>query len=476
MDNATIWSRPGPRVVGDSLTENQKHMDKTLSASMLYTDSRSGGLHVRRFRLTVVCGPDATKSLLLEEGTALVGTAPGCDLVLTDRAVSRHHLELQVRPDGLHVIDAGSTNGTFAGEVRIGTVVLTGAARLRLGPHTELEVTPADVPVEVGLYPAEQFGAALGRSRVMRELFGLLDRVARSDATLLLLGETGTGKEALAEAVHQVSPRRGGPFVVVDCGALPKNLIGSELFGHVRGAFTGATENKRGLIEEADRGTLFLDEIGELPLELQPQLLRVLEKREVRPIGETRSRKVNIRVIAATNRDMQEMLRSGQFREDLYFRLAVVQAQVPPLRQRKEDIPLLVAHFLRQMGKPQLTLSDEVMAQLQAHDWPGNVRELRNVVESGLSLGSYGALPRPVSPQGQPEPSGDQEPRDLQSEMRDRPFKEAKGLLIEQFERDYLTHLLRRHAGNISRAAQEAGIDRNYIHRLVKKYGIPTGR
>src|SRR5262245_26693595 len=337
-------------------------MDETHSISMLYTDAQSGRLRVRRFRLTVVCGPDAKKTLLLEEGTALVGTAPGCDLQLSDRSVSRHHLELQVRPDGLHAIDAGSTNGTYAGDVRVGTVVLTGAARLRLGTQTELEVAPADLPLEVGAYPAEQFGSALGRSRLMRELFALLDRVARSDATVLLSGETGTGKEALAEAIHKTSPRSAGPFVVVDCGALPKNLIGSELFGHVRGAFTGATDNKRGLIEAADRGTLFLDEIGELPLELQPQLLRVLEKREVRPIGETRSRKVNLRVIAATNKDMGELMRAGQFREDLYFRLAVVQAQVPPLRQRREDIPVLVSHFLQVLGKPGLTLSEEIMA------------------------------------------------------------------------------------------------------------------
>ncbi len=467
----------------------------------LYTDAQSGHLCARRYRLTVVCGPDAGKTLTLEEGTVLIGKSPDCDLCLSDRAVSRHHLELQVRPDGIHVIDAGSTNGTLLvagssagqGGVRVVTAVLTGAARLRLGPQTEIEILPADLPVEVPDYGAEQFGGARGKSRVMRALFSLLSRVAKSDATVLLTGETGTGKEALAEALHRASPRHAGPFVVVDCGSLPAGLIGSELFGHVRGAFTGAVDHKRGLIETADHGTLFLDEIGELPLDLQPQLLRLLEKREVRLIGDAKSKKINIRVVAATHRDMQEMVRSGQFREDLYFRLAVVQAQVPPLRQRTEDIPLLVSHFLSVLGHPELQISDEVMTQLGGHDWPGNVRELRNVVERGLSLrGNGAALPLSLRPDGPSldEPEGDPAPWNdthreadkaddddaLPDKRMDLPFKEAKGRLVESFERDYLTHLLKRHNGNISRASQEAGIDRNYIHRLVKKYNIPTGR
>jgi transcriptional regulator with PAS, ATPase and Fis domain len=309
----------------------------------------------------------------------------------------------------------------------------------------------------------------------MRELFALLNRVAGTDATVLLAGETGTGKELLAEAVHQRSARAGGPFVVVDCGALPHELIGSELFGHVRGAFTGATNAKRGLIEEADGGTLFLDEVGELPLDLQPQLLRVLEKREVRPVGDTRSKKVSIRVIAATHRDLVASVKAGTFREDLYFRLAVVRANVPPLRKRKDDIPLLVHGILAELKRPDFPLSTEMVAKLEAHDWPGNVRELRNVVERSLSLVG-GELPfeqrqTPFTPPGAQRASAGT-PR----EVLDKPFKEAKGLLVEAFEREYLTNLLDRHNGNISRAALEAGIDRNYIHRLVKKYGLPVAR
>jgi transcriptional regulator with PAS, ATPase and Fis domain len=444
---------------------------------ILYTDHTSGTLKARRYRVTVVTGPDTGGGSEIDNGTFLIGTHQNTDLRLTDKGVSRYHLELQLRSDGLKVTDLDSTNGTFQGSTRVGSVVLSGAARLKLGSNTEIEISPADVPVSVEGFSEDHFGQAIGGSRYMKELFGLLDRVANTEATVLLEGETGTGKELLAEAVHMRSTRRSGPFVVVDCGALPRDLIGSELFGHVRGAFTGALNSKRGLIEEADGGTLFLDEVGELPLDLQPQLLRALEKREVRPIGEVRARKVNIRVVAATNKNLAEQVRAGSFREDLYFRLAVVRAQVPSLRKRKEDIPLLVRNFLRELKREDFELSPDILAQLMAHDWPGNVRELRNVVERGLSL-EGGALPIEVS-SGVGEATGDAASHmrgGMSADVLQKPFKEAKGLLVESFEREYLTHLLARHNGNISRAALEAGIDRNYIHRLVKKYNIPVDR
>jgi transcriptional regulator with GAF, ATPase, and Fis domain len=310
--------------------------------------------------------------------------------------------------------------------------------------------------------------------------------VAATDATLLLEGETGTGKEAIAEEVHRHSPRRDRPFVVVDCGAIPRELIGSELFGHVRGAYTGACADKKGLIEAASGGTLFLDEIGELALDLQPQLLRALEKREVRRVGDTRASRVDIRVVAATNRDLRAMCKQGRFREDLYFRLAVVRAVVPPLRARRDDVARLAHHFAGLLGKGSFALSAHLVEELSRHDWPGNVRELRNVVERALSLGHAGlgvgasgalapsaaavaAVPRhaPPAPPGGPRTPGD---------ILERPFKEAKNALVENFERDYLAHLLDRHHGNVSRAAAEAGIDRNYIHRLVKKYNIRIPR
>jgi transcriptional regulator with PAS, ATPase and Fis domain len=351
----------------------------------------------------------------------------------------------------------------------------TQVVRFKLGTKTEVDIAPADVPIPVAGYQGDSFGRAAGATKIMRDLFGLLSKVAPTEATVLLEGETGTGKELLAEAIHLHSGRKGGPYVVVDCGSLPKDLIGSELFGHVRGAFTGAVGNKRGLIEEADGGTLFLDEIGELPLELQPQLLRALEKREVRPIGDLRSKKVNIRVVAATHRGLADMVKAGTFREDLYFRLAVVRALVPPLRKHKEDIPLLVRTFVKDHKGGDFALSPDVIAQLEHHDWPGNVRELRNVVERGLSL-EGGAIDLAMSSQPELDVEKALGSGPVTKELLDMSFKDAKGLLTESFEREYLTHLLKKHAGNISRAALEAGIDRNYIHRLVKKYNIPVDR
>jgi DNA-binding NtrC family response regulator len=452
----------------------------------IYTDAATGELLERHWRLRVSAGPDAGAERLADGGTVMVGSHADNDLVLTDPTVSRYHLEVQVRRDGLKVVDLETTNGTKhvtpQGTIKLGTVTLAGAARLRLGKHTELDVEPVDEQVTLDDFAGDSFGGVLGASAPMRRLFALLSRVAPTDATVLLQGDTGTGKEAIAEALHAGSRRSGGPFIVVDCGSIPHELIGSELFGHVRGAYTGASGDKQGLIEAADGGTLFLDEVGELALDLQPQLLRVLDKRQVRRVGETRAIDVDIRVIAATHRDLKAMVRAGTFREDLYYRLAVVRTEVPPLRDRVEDIPLLALHFAAGLGRGGFELSPSLIDELQRHDWPGNVRELRNVVERALSLGTSAGLlgDRPLAPPPSParaataaasasgEPTG--------AEVYDLPFKEAKAQLIESFERDYLVNLLAKHHGNISRAASEAGIDRNYIHRLIKKYGLEVDR
>jgi DNA-binding NtrC family response regulator len=446
--------------------------------TQLLTDDASGLLLERRFRVRVAAGPDQGKDHMLDEGTTMVGTHADNDLVLSDATVSRYHLEIRVRRDGIEVRDLDTTNGTKHGGARIGSVVLTGAARLRLGKHTELDVEPVDSNIELGEWPGDRFGDVLGSTPPMKRLFALLGRAAPTDATILLQGETGTGKEAIAEAVHHVSRRAKGPFVVVDCGSIPHELIASELFGHAKGSFTGAAADKQGLIEAANAGTLFLDEIGELALDLQPQLLRVLDRRQVRRVGETQSVDVDIRVIAATHRDLRAMVKAGQFREDLYYRLAVVATYVPPLRERTADIPALATWFAEKMGRGSFAQSPALLDQLQRHDWPGNVRELRNVVERALSLGDaaladLGEGQRPLGP----ETSDDATPRRQSNpDVLDLPFKEAKSQLIESFERDYLTALLARHHGNISRAAAEAGIDRNYIHRLVKKYGLEVDR
>jgi two-component system, NtrC family, response regulator GlrR len=445
----------------------------------LYTDA-GGKLRERRFRLRVVAGPDKGRELPLEGGTAIVGTHRNADIVLTDDTVSRYHLELQVRRDGIRVTDLETTNGTSMQGSKVGTITVAGASRLRIGKRTEIEILPETQTVSLGEYQGSQFGRAIGQAPAMRRLFALLERVAPTDSTVLLEGETGTGKEALAEAVHLASDRASGPYIIVDCASIPRELIGSELFGHVRGAYTGAVADKEGLIMAAHGGTLFLDEIGELELDLQPQLLRVLETREVRRIGDQQTRRVDIRVVAATNRSLAQMVDEGRFREDLYYRLAVVKAAVPPLRERRDDIPAIARHFAEALGHAPMALSTELEAELMAHDWPGNVRELRNVVERALSLGYAGlrdeASAAPPSTTG---PSADAAANaalpDHQAVL-DLPFKEAKNQLIESFEREYLTELLRRHKGNISRAAAEAGIDRNYIHRLVKKYDLAVER
>ncbi|MCX5748395.1 MAG: sigma 54-interacting transcriptional regulator [Proteobacteria bacterium] len=448
--------------------------------TQLLTDDASGALVERHFRIRVVTGPDQGKEHLLDEGTTMVGTHVDNDVVLTDATVSRYHLEIRVRRDGIEIRDLDTTNGTKHGGVKIGQVVLTGAARLRLGKTTEVDVEPVDNAIELAEWSGDRYGDVLGATPPMRRLFALLARAAPTEATILLQGETGTGKEAIAEAVHQTSRRAKGPFIVVDCGSIPHELIASELFGHAKGSFTGAASDKQGLIEAANRGTLFLDEIGELALDLQPQLLRVLDRRQVRRVGETHAVDVDIRVIAATHRDLRAMVRAGQFREDLYYRLAVVATPVPALRERKADIPALVRWFADRMGRGEFQASPSLLDQLAQHDWPGNVRELRNVVERALSLGDTSNVLeelRQSSPR-EPEPTsvaGDPAKR-TSSDVLDLPFKEAKAALVESFERDYLVALLEKHHGNISRAAAEAGIDRNYIHRLVKKYNLEVDR
>ncbi|MGZ3438717.1 MAG: sigma 54-interacting transcriptional regulator [Polyangia bacterium] len=423
-------------------------------------------------RLLVLSGPDQGKQLLLERGTYLVGKAPGCDLVLTDNSVSRQHLELRVTEAGVLVKDLGSTNGSFFGGARFSEVTVGPGAVVTIGA-TELKLATVERSHPILPSTSDRFGALLGPSLKMREVFAVLELVAQSDVAVLVEGETGTGKELCAEAIRSAGPRAKGPFVVCDLAGISRSLIESELFGHVRGAFTGADRDREGAFVQAHGGTIFIDEIGELELDMQPRLLRALESRKVKPVGAAQYRDVDVRVIAATNRDLREEVKAGRFRDDLYHRLAVVRVTLPPLRERKEDVGPLVQYFLE--GKD-VEVPPETMGLFTEYDWPGNVRELKNVIDRGLSLMGQNrvllpsllgldAMPPGISASG----SGQQWPS-----LGPEGFREAKERLIASWERDYVTQLLRRAGGNVSKAAREGGLDRVYLHRLIKKYGIAT--
>ena len=400
------------------------------------------------------------------DGTLLVGKHPDNDVVLDAPGVSRYHLELRAEPDRVVVRDVGSKNGTFFDGARVTEVRVGAGATVRVGGPGGLALG-IEVVARPQLAPSarDAFGPLIGEAPAMRQVFAILERTAASDVTLLVTGETGTGKELVARAVHEASPRRGGPYVVVDCGAIPENLIESELFGHVPGAFTDARDTRKGAFELADGGTLFLDEIGELPLDLQPKLLRAVESRTIQRLGEGQRRKVSVRLVAATHRDLTAEVQAGRFRQDLYFRLAVVNVQLPPLRERGQDVLRLAEHLLTELGAADaLRFEGEVAHALMTYAWPGNVRELRNAIERALHLGAEHALPM-----------GDAEPPPsamMAGEAPDLPFKEAKAQIVSAFERAYVERLIERHGGNISAASRDAGIDRNYLYRLLEKHGL----
>jgi two-component system nitrogen regulation response regulator GlnG len=424
-----------------------------------------------RMKLLLLSGDDAGSAVALEPRTYRLGTDPSCDIVLKDRTVSRQHLTLEVREDGVLARDAGSRNGSFCEGMRFTELEVRLGAVLRLGA-IELKIVPEDSRERViPLSTNTRFGALVGTSRKMREVFTLLERLAAGDSDVLIHGETGTGKEGCAEGIHQESQRKQGPFIIVDLAGIAPSLIESELFGHVKGAFTGAQTDRAGVFERADGGTVFLDEVGELPLDIQPRLLRVLERRQVKRVGGNDYRTVNVRVVAATHVDLEEAVKAEKFREDLFHRLAVLRVTLPPLRERLEDIPLLIDTVLERMKRPPSALSDQTRALLMQYPWPGNVRELRNVVERVVNLGEE------VLPDVAPPPGGRRAPATGSATATapmelDLPFKEAKERLIEHFERDYLKSLIERCEGNISRAAREAGIARLYVRKLLKKHDL----
>jgi transcriptional regulator with GAF, ATPase, and Fis domain len=416
----------------------------------------------------------ARGNTLAVERLVRVGKAPDNDLVLPDASVSRYHCELEPGPSGLIVRDLESTNHTRVGRSKIQTATLEAGATLLVG-DVELMLEPNAEHVQVSPSASAEFGRAVGPSLAMRQIFGLLERIAPSDATVLLEGETGTGKDVLAQSIHDKSPRAEHPFIVVDCGAISYNLIESEFFGHERGAFTGAVQARAGAFESVGKGTLFLDEIGELPLDVQPKLLRVLETGEFRRVGGNRPQSCEARIIAATKRNLKLEVERGKFREDLYFRLAVVPLTVPPLRQRREDVPALVECFLRQARErdprvAQLVLAEETLAGLTAHDWPGNVRELRNVLDRAIYIATAAGDPKlkildlPVLSRAAGASEWDF--KDGES------YRETRARYEHEFEQRYVSWLLNRHGGNVSAAARAAKMDRKYLHDLARRHGL----
>ena len=441
-------------------------------------------IHVPRIEavVEVEAGKPSQKRATLDGDVLRVGSHPSNELALDDRTVSRFHCRLTRGPRAWRIEDTGSLNGTKVAGLWVRDADLS-------MPECRVEIGDSVVVVrEAGheqappLAPQVSFGALYGASAAMRRMYDLLSRVARTDATVLIEGESGTGKELITAEIVRRGPRAGKPFVVVDCGSIAPAVVESELFGHARGSFTGADRQRIGAFEAADGGTVFLDEIGELPVEMQPKLLRVLETGEIRRMGENQLRKVDVRVIAATNRQLEREVNQGRFREDLFFRLSVVTVRVPSLRERREDIPLLVDAFLSSLeaiDKRHL-FTPEVIDAMLKHDWPGNVRELRNFVErrvvfdigglglDGDNVGPRSAPPASAPPGSAPAPvSGGGLAIDIE-----RPFRQAKDELIDTFERRYLTDLLAWAEGNVSRAARKAKIDRMYLHRLLQHHGI----
>ncbi|MFP4599646.1 MAG: sigma 54-interacting transcriptional regulator [Persicimonas sp.] len=475
------------------MAPNERFSDKAQPTKIAYVNGEPRTLHLRKSHLVVNPGVEEAVEYTFDQDIITIGTREDQDIPLDDDTVSRSHC--RVVQDGEHtlVVDDGSTNGTYVNGVQVREAFLAPGSVLGVG-NTQIRFNPVDEEIAITPSTAERLGDIVGKSVKMREIFGIIEKIAPTGATVIIEGETGTGKEVVARTIHQLSARSDEPFIVFDCGAVPENLIESELFGHEKGSFTGAVMTRKGLFEMAEGGTIFLDELGELALELQPKLLRVLEQREVRRVGSNEPIPVNVRVIAATNRSLAEEVEEGRFREDLFYRLSVVRLLLPPLRDRIEDIPLLSRHFLTSsgfnrddQGEFKLTnFSREALEALCDYDWPGNVRELVNIIERACSFSrgdciGLDDLPGYLTGDGdgglqlQPGRTNareDYEDVPRRSELNEMPFKEAKEEWIASFETDYISTLLARHNGNISSASREADIDRKYFRKLMHKHDI----
>ncbi|HTJ45843.1 MAG TPA: sigma 54-interacting transcriptional regulator [Kofleriaceae bacterium] len=482
----------------------KKFPDFVPPTKVAYLD-RGPTLHLRRCTLTSV--EDESLEWDFDKGEVRLGSMDDNDVVLRDDTVSRYHCKIIQEDTGYVLVDNHSTNGTFINKVRVREAFLKPGCTIAVG-QSQLKFNAREEEVPIVPSRSDRCGLLIGGNAAMRSIYTILEKIAPTATTVVIEGETGTGKEVVAQTIHQLSPRQKGELVVFDCGAVPPNLIESELFGHEKGSFTGAVMTRQGLFELADGGTLFLDELGELPLDLQPKLLRALEQREVRRVGSSKPVKVDVRIIAATNRHLEDEVRAGRFRQDLFYRLSVVRIHLPALRERADDIPMLVNHFLKTLSGNRgadgtqrvMRVARDAMSALAAYPWPGNVRELVNVVERAVSFCdgetiSLGDLPEAIrdAKQATPMPTRTTQPPPVPSraptsggraaidQTAPRPpedlldgatFKDAKEKWVSSFERDYILSLLKRHEGNISHAARDADIDRKYFRKLMKKYGI----
>ena len=477
----------------------KKFPDFVPPTKVSYLD-RGPTLHLRRCTLSPL--DDPSQEWVFDKEEIRLGSMDDNDVVLNDDTVSRYHCRIIQDDTGYILVDNHSTNGTFVNKVRVREAFLKPGCTVAVG-QSLLKFNAREEEVQIVPSRANRCGALIGANAKMREIYSIIEKIAPTATTVVIDGETGTGKEVVAQSIHMLSPRAKNELVVFDCGAVPPNLIESELFGHEKGSFTGAMMTRTGLFEQADGGTLFLDELGELPLDLQPKLLRALEQREVRRVGAAKAQKVDVRIIAATNRNLEEEVRAGRFRQDLFYRLSVVRLHLPSLRDRVDDIPLLVQSFLEHGQYNRLPngqqkvrgISKDAAAALQAYAWPGNVRELVNVIERAVSFCSGQVIERsdlpdfarhsrpsattggnptvkrmPTAPAAALSPIPPQTPDELLGQGVT--FKDAKERWVATFERDYIVQTLKRNTGNISHAARAADIDRKYFRKLMKKYDI----
>ncbi len=407
--------------------------------------------------------PDGN-SFPIDVDPLVVGRDPGAQIRVDDVEVSALHCELSATDHGVLVRDLTSTNGTFIGSTRVREAVVTMPTTVLVG-GTHLTVEPATKQrVDVGF--ADHFGPLVGTSPKMRRVFSVLEKVSKTPLGVMILGEVGTGKELAARAVHAASPRAAKPFVVVDCGAIPPAVAESLFFGHEKGAVAGGTERRKGAIAEAHEGTLFLDELGELPLDLQPKILRALQERHVKRLGATSSEPADVRIIAATRRDLGPSMNAGRFRSDLFFRIAQVRVELPPLRDRLADLPALIEDICGKAGRPEhaATVIAWVEQNLGSHDWPANIRELVNVASAAATVADTPGAIDDVLTLARGAEEGMSGPTTA--------FGEAKRAAIAEFERDYFAALSKRAKGNVSEMARQSGMERHHVRAYLRKCGV----